>query len=284
MKKSKSICFTIKGVLALFILFSFVPKFGEKQIVLEYNYTVVNTWNLPKELSEISGMVWLRDDLLACVQDEEGVIFIYDLDKKQITSRVLFAGAGDYEGIAIHENDAYVLRSDGVIFLVENFESDNSKTSKFETAFSEENNMESLALNKLNCSLLLAPKDRDLSDLNFKGMYEISLDSKKMNVSPSFKINMNDQAFESFRSKKVYKTFSPSGLAIHPKTHDIYVLDGKKPKLLILDKQGKLKQIHLLDETVFVQPESITFDAGGKLFIGNEGKENNATIIEVQLK
>ncbi|MFT6946360.1 MAG: hypothetical protein ACJARP_000771, partial [Vicingaceae bacterium] len=109
MKKSKSICFTIKGVLALFILFSFVPKFGEKQIVLEYNYTVVNTWNLPKELSEISGMVWLRDDLLACVQDEEGVIFIYDLDKKQITSRVLFAGAGDYEGIAIHENDAYLL-------------------------------------------------------------------------------------------------------------------------------------------------------------------------------
>jgi len=284
MKNSKSISFTFIGVLALFILFSFVPKFGERQIVLEYNYTVVNTWNLPKELSEISGMVWLRNDLLACVQDEEGVIFIYDLYKKQITNRVLFAGSGDYEGIAIHENDAYVLRSDGVIFFVENFESDNNKTSEFETAFSEKNNMESLALNKLNRSLLVAPKDRDLSDLNFKGLYEISLASKKMNVFPSFKINMNNQAFESFRSKKIHKTFSPSDLAIHPKTNDIYVLDGKRPKLLILDKQGKLKRIHLLDETVFLQPESITFDSDGKLFIGNEGKENNATILEVQLK
>jgi hypothetical protein len=39
-----------KVALALFTLFSFVPRFGEKQIVLESNYIVVNTWNLIKEL------------------------------------------------------------------------------------------------------------------------------------------------------------------------------------------------------------------------------------------
>ena len=135
-----------------------------------------------------------------------------------MTSRVLFARAVDYEGICIHENDVYVLWSDGVISLVENFESDNSKTSKFELPFFEKNNMESLALNKLNCSLLLAPKDRDSSDFNFKGMYEISLAPKKMNDFPSFKINMDNQTFESSRFDKIYKIFSPSGLAIHPKT------------------------------------------------------------------
>lgn len=59
------------------------------------------------------------------------------------------------------------------------------------------------------------------------------------------------------------------------------MLDGKRPKPLILDKNLKIKWIYLSDETVFLQHKYITFGSGGKLFVGNEGEESNATILEV---
>ena len=44
---------------------------------------------------------------------------------------------------------------------------------------------------------------------------------------PSIKINMADGALKIYQNKKLLKTFSPSDTAIHPKTVDYYVLEGK---------------------------------------------------------
>ena len=74
------------------------------------NLTISNTWELPEELNEISGIAWLQGNTFACVQDEEGYIFIYDLDQEKITTKIKFAGPGDYEGIAINGEDAYEIR------------------------------------------------------------------------------------------------------------------------------------------------------------------------------
>lgn len=276
--------FVFLGFVIITVLTFIQWKSRKSSIASGNSYTIKQTWNLPKELNEISGISWLRDDLVTCVQDELGVIFIYDLAAKQIVNSIDFAEPGDYEGIAIHENDAFVLRSDGVIFQVENFESNSRRTSQFKTAFSKKNNMESIALNKLNSSLMIAPKDKGLKSTNDKGLYEIPIESKRMNVSPSFKISINDPVLESFQSKKITNTFSPSDLAIHPKTQLIYVLDGRGSTLVVLNKQGEIERVYMLDKKVFNQPEAITFDESGRLFIGNEGKGDNATIVEVELK
>ena len=39
-------------------------------------------WNMPKQLKEISGIVILNDEKVVCVNDEDGKLFIYDLNTK----------------------------------------------------------------------------------------------------------------------------------------------------------------------------------------------------------
>ena len=95
---------------------------------------------------------------------------------------------------------------------------------------------------------------------------------------------MNDAAIKNYKNKKADKTFSPSDVAIHPKTGDYYVLEGKNPKLVILDAKGAIKTVHELDENYFSQPEGITFSPDGTLYIANEAGDDAANILQVTFK
>src|SRR5690606_38224258 len=94
----------------------------------------------------------------------------------------------------------------------------------------------------------------------------------------------NAEALKKYKGKKLHKTFNPSEIAVHPKTNDIYVLEGKNPKLLIMDEQGILKTVYKLDEINFPQPEGMTFSADGDLYISNEAASGTASIHLVDLK
>ena len=76
---------------------------------------------LPNVLLEISGLSWIGNDQLACIQDEDGVIFIYDLRKEAIADQYEFGEDGDYEGIEIIGDDAWVLKSNGNLYRVSYF-------------------------------------------------------------------------------------------------------------------------------------------------------------------
>lgn len=248
------------------------------------NYTISETWELPDELDEISGIVWIDDHTLACVQDENGIIYLYDLDEKSIREEIPFSGNGDYEGIALHKTDLYVMQSDGLLYEIKDWRETNRTISSYQTGFKAANNMESLTYSAKDSSLLTAPKDKDAND-EFKGIYKISMTSKRVDVnSPTYKIEMNAEALKNYRDKKLRKTFNPSEIAVHPKTNDIYVLEGKNPKLLILDENGNLKNVYKLDEINFPQPEGMTFSADGDLYISNEAVNGAATIHLVDFK
>ena len=244
------------------------------------DYTIVNIWKMPKILNEVSGISWISDNTIACVEDEDGIIFIYDLKKEKVIQEIAFAGTGDYEGIAVSGKDAYVMRSDGLIYEVSRFRESEPKTTTFQTAFTASNNIETLTLDAKRNSLVITPKDRDRKD-DFKGLYYIPLDSKTMDAKPTVRINMDDKAFKDYQKKKVYHTFNPSDVAIHPATGDYYVLEGKNPKLAILDSDGTIEKVYKLDKDDFAQPEGITFSPDGRLFISNEAGKDEATIVEV---
>lgn len=248
------------------------------------NYTISETWELPTELDEISGIVWIDAHTLACVQDENGIIYMYDLDERSITEEIPFAGNGDYEGIALHNTDLYVMQSDGLMYEIKNWRETNRTISSHQTGFKAANNMESLTYSPKDKSLLTAPKDKDAND-EFKGIYKISMASKIADVnSPTYKIEMNAERLKKYKGKKLHKTFNPSEIAVHPKTNAIYVLEGKNPKLIILDQHGILKTVYKLDEINFPQPEGMTFSADGDLYISNEAVNGTASIHLVEFK
>ncbi|HET8736550.1 MAG TPA: SdiA-regulated domain-containing protein [Pricia sp.] len=276
---------TILGiVLALLVIFlGFNGRFSQRHG--NAYYTVKDRWQLPFTLQEVSGIVWLGDHKVAAVQDEDGSIFIYDLKAKQVEEEIEFGDPGDYEGIAVKDADAFVLRSDGAILEINNFRDGQRTVKTYETRFTERNNMESLAIDPDENRLLISPKDHDLDSDNFKGIYAFSLENKKLASQPVLRIDLTDSILSRFRDNDLYKTFRPSDLAIHPKSKEIYVLEGTKPKLLILGADGNPKKAYALDKKMFPQPEGITFSPNGTLYISSEGKKDtHGTITQLEFK
>ncbi len=281
--KNKTLLYSI-FFLAVIIITAFTFKKRHQEKKLKASYNVTKTWELPTVLNEVSGIAWIGNDLIACVQDEDGTIFIYDLEKNKITKEVSFAQGGDYEGIAIAGEDAYVMRSDGLLYHITNYLESTKKVSTMQTKFSAENNMESLFFDSKSNKLLTIPKERDKSD-SYKSIYEISVNSEEPDLKILAKISMDAELLKSYKQKKVYKTVSPSEVAINPRTKELLVLEGKQPKLLVLDAKGELNRVYNLDKSAFSQPEGLTFSPEGRMFISNEaGKNSKANILEVKLQ
>ncbi|MDP5078306.1 MAG: hypothetical protein NWQ19_09435, partial [Nonlabens sp.] len=227
---------SLLAVLAVKIAYQ-VPE-EPVEVAIKKDYKIINKWEMPSDLLEISGVAWLSKDEIACVQDEDGFIFIYNLKTKKIVEHIQFGESGDYEAIAVNGKDAYVLRSDGTIFEVSRFRESELKTTYFKSVFGTKNNMESLTMDIDNNRLVTITKDRDPYSDDYKGLYQIPLATKKTDIKPILKINMMDGALEDYQQKKSYRNFYPSDVAVHPISGDYYILEGRSPRLIIMDKTG----------------------------------------------
>jgi uncharacterized protein YjiK len=73
-------------------------------------------------------------------------------------------------------------------------------------------------------------------------------------------------------------------MAVNPINGKLYVIEGKKPKLIILGPGGTIERVVPLLKDDFAQPEGITFSPNGELYISNEGKKGAATIVKLKIK
>ena len=246
---------------------------------------VIKKWDLPEILSEVSGIAYLGNNQIACVQDEAGVIFIYDTAANKIDRTITFGTAGDYEGIAVVGQTAYVMRSDGKIYEVDNINSTSSpKVKEYQTALTADNNVEGLTYDQKYNRLLLAIKGAEANAQNYKGVYAFDLNTKKMAAEPLFKINLTDPSLQNNKAKKLNSALQPSEIAVHPENGNIYLTEATNPQLFVLNPEGKILTRHKLSRSLFSQPEGITFSPAGDLFISNEGKKGNGNILQVQVR
>ena len=75
----------------------------------------------------------------------------------------------------------------------------------------------------------------------------------------------------------------PSALGIHPVTGDLYITDGPKSRLVIMDMSGNVKKLLELGSQ-FEQPEGLTFSPEGEMFVSNEGVKDAGNILQVAIK
>jgi uncharacterized protein YjiK len=257
-------------------------------------------YNLPSYLVEISGIAYFEKKRIACIQDEKANIYVVNLDKEEVVEKYDFGKDADYEDIAIIENTAFVLRNDGQIFKVEDFRKKNPKVKKYKTPLSEKNDTEGLAYDPLTNSLLIACKGSPSIDKNnpfkdHRAVYQFNLNSKDLVRTPHFLIDLenlesyNDHStftrFSLNLAKKLhlidsYTSFQPSGIAIHPIHGDIYIISSVGKLLIVLDRRGKILDIHELDVKLFRQPEGISFSPSGDLFISSEGQGGKGYILK----
>ncbi|MDO6391832.1 SdiA-regulated domain-containing protein [Pontibacter sp. BT731] len=238
-------------------------------------------WELPAELREVSGISLLPDGSMACVQDEEGKIFLYDLEQKAITREIPFAGPGDYEGIAIAGEDAYIVRSDGTLFEVAGFMGRKPEIQVYEASFPATINIEGLAYDEEQNQLLLAPKGHDPKLKMQKAIYAFSLDSKKFQAEPVINISLEqvEPPKKGKKQKSDYDVLQPSSLEKHPTNNSLYLLDAVNNRLYAMTKDGKLSRTLELDESQLRQAEGLTFDQEGGMYIASEGGKKGIGVI-----
>ena len=247
------------------------------------NITVLEKWEMPGILREVSGIEFIDKNRFACVQDESGVVFIYNTSTQKIESELDFGAAGDYEGIALVNKTAYVVRSDGKIFELKDITTKSPHIKEYATTLTAKSDVEGITYDQKGKRLLLAIKGDEPGNVAFKGIYGFDLNSKKLNKNPEYKIDLNDTVFANATGKKLGSRIQPSDIAVHPKTGDIYILEGTNPQLLVLDSEGKIKNRYKIKGADFTQPEGMTFNPAGELFISNEGKKENGNILKVQI-
>jgi uncharacterized protein YjiK len=300
--KSDKIAFTVIGVVAL-LAFATVPfkediramvagitatsqvqsatvsEVPAKEQETNSSIAIDQKWEMPAELKEISGIAYIDKTRLACVQDEQGKLYIYNTQSKRIEKEIPFAAEGDYEGVAVVENTAYVLRADGRLFEVADY---NQKPTVIEhqTHLTEEQDVEGLCYDKKNNRLLLTIKGHEPNTTDYKGIYAFDLASKKMAKAPVLKVDLTHEIWKDIKGKQ---KMEPSDLDIHPLTGDIYITDGAKPKLLVMDAKGKVKNLFLMDESQFPQPEGVAFTPEGDLIISSEGKTGAGSIATISV-
>ena len=280
---NKTVFLISTGLLALAAAFAIVlhERKENYQKTISDKVEITRTWELPNELDEVSGIAFLDNQRLACVQDEDGIIFIYNLSSEEIEKEIDFYDHGDYEGIALNGSTAYVAESDGDLYEVSNF-MDTPETARYETFLDSDNNVEGLFFDEKKQVLWLVPKEEDPNTNDYKGVYAFDLQQKKMLKDPVFKLTFEGKAMADVKDEDIEDRFFPSEINRNPSTGEVVLLEGEDSKLLLLDDLGKIKKLYILDRDLFPQPEGLAFDHDANLYISNEG--NPATVHRVVLK
>lgn len=247
---------------------------------------------LPKILNEISGLVLIDTNRFACIQDEKGVVFIYNLKAEKITDEIRFAEDGDFEGIAKVEDDLYVLRSDGELFHVTDFLSDSFRVEQFTTGVPADNN-EGLCYDSVESRLLIGCKSKigegkDYKDI--RAVYEFDLKTNSLNPEPAFEffipelIAWADSAKvelpvkEKKSGDEAVMKFRMSAIAIHPVTGNLHLLSASDHMYFEFRRDGVPVHMEVMDDKKFNKPEGICFYRNGNMLITNEAQDKKPTL------
>lgn len=248
-----------------------------------YDLNQPEKFTVPSSLSEISGITFSNDsnDTIYAVQDEEGKLFHFKTGDKYIAT-IKFAKKGDYEDLAITNNTAIVLRSDGSLFsfsfpLPAIFIRGTDSVQEWKDLIPKAEYEGMYADDSSNIFILC--KACDGKQING---YILKLTEGTITNAGNFVIDV--KAIETLAGDKKLK-FRPSAMAKNTLTKEWFILSSVNKLLVITDNNWTVKAVYTLDPTLFNQPEGIAFDNNANLFISNEaGDAGQGNILKFNYK
>lgn len=235
-------------------------------------------YTLDSELREISGLAWLSEGRLVCIQDEKADLYTFDLQKGEVISKTDFGKNDDYEGVEIVEGEQiWVVKSDGDLYHFRYTEDKDVDAKKYETDLSTANDVEGLGYNPETKQLLLAckadPEHKHSKKYKGKAIYAFDIDKKELVEEPVLVIKDSDMATFLGEDPERHVDFNPSAIAWHPLEHRYYILSSVGKKIVVVDQKGEISHLIYLPSSLFRQPEGICFAPDGTMYISNEGKD-----------
>lgn len=252
-------------------------------------------YELPVELSEISGIARIDDTHLAAIEDESGVLYVLDLGTGTIAERRKFGKNGDYEDLVLLGDTAFVLDSGGNLYEIVSWRSNEASVVKHDTGLSTRYDTEGLAYDPNTGNLLIAAKEYAGEGLDdHRAIYAYDYKARKRIERPVYTISFDEIApyiragtpssiverLRALLEARQYEFgFKPSALAFHPHTGQLYVISSVTRAIVVLSSDGSLQHVHLLPERFFAQPEGMVFLPNGDLLISNEAVNDVANVL-----
>lgn len=242
-------------------------------------------WRLPEELLEISGNSYIDSTHLMVIEDLHPNLYVIGLkdtsaviDKKIAFKEDLSGKKFDVEDVVLVNNTAYALWSHGSIYKITDWQT-KPQVKEIKTFLSKENNTEGICYDPVTKNILIACKD-DIAQADEKkstrGIYQFNMTTDSVNEVPFMVIHKKD--FKELTGEK--ESFYPSAIAVHPISHDVYILSTKETKCMaVFTHDGSLKNFQLIDRNILLQPEGMCFAPDGTLYISTEGKPGGSGFI-----
>jgi len=240
-----------------------------------YDFNKPVKYNMPEKLTEISGLAFKNGnaDSVYAEEDETGRVYYFKPGDKQIKHSE-FGKDGDYEDIAVVNNQIVMMRSDGVFFVF---------------PFNNLRSTPNVGVQKVNDLLPKGEYEGLYADEKANQLYALCKDCKVDNTaktssgyimkiaangtleqSGQFSINVKEIT-EITGQKKML--FHPSAITKNKFTNEWYILSSVNKMLVVADANWKVKNVYPLNPSLFIQPEGMAIDNQRNLYISNEGDE-----------
>ena len=227
-------------------------------------------------MDEISGIVFdPAINSLIAINDEEGKLYQVYLNGKPPSNGKRFSKGGDYEDLCFDGKDWYALKSNGNIYRIINPMTDSMRAEEFKFPKEGKYDFESVYADTQNKRLILLCKECEGTDSRIPG-YIFSTVSNSTDSIPAFFLDLSGLTENPLKKNEALR---PSGMAVHPKTGQFFILASANKLLIIADANGKALEAIKLDKKVFKQPEGICFTPTGDLYISNEAVNGMANIL-----
>ncbi len=245
------------------------------------------SYKLPQELLEISALTDVDEHTIACLHDEAAQLYFMDLRSGQVVRGSQFADPGDMEGLTRVGDEYFALRSDGLVYRLGLNEDEVVVRDTF-TLRIPNRNIEGLGWDERNGVILISPKDIPKGKPEVRDKRKIFCydpQSRRMCDRPALTLSLRQVVDQARRLGMEIPTKTTdkgrvvpalkmrfSSVAIDPFTDHFYLLSAADRVLLVVDREGGLVALEVLDEKLFAKPEGITFLPSGDMLISNEGK------------
>lgn len=234
-----------------------------------YDLSAPQEYKMPIELLEISGIALNNGDnrTFYAQQDEDGSIYQFKLGDKGAKDAT-FGGSGDYEDLAIANNYAIVLRSDGQLhsFPISEIANGRIRSQKIKHLMPKAE-YEAMEFDPDSKKLYVLCKQCDIdkgTENNSGYTFTLGADGE-VTKDGEFKVVVNNP-----EGKKKFK-LRPSAMAKNPLTKQWFILSSINKLLVVTDDKWAVQATYKLKG--FLQPEGMAFDTAGNLYVSNEGDE-----------
>lgn len=251
----------------------------------------VRSFALPHKLREISAIVAVDATTLACLQDEQGELFFFDVLTGVVTERAKFGAPGDYEGLTRVGSDYWVLRSDGRLLQVRRG-GDGLAIERTVDVEASLHDFEGLAYDARDRVLVVAPKavSKAVGEKDLRPLLAVDVTTGATATEPyatidrdrvleaAVRLGVTVPTRETRKGEKPVFHLRFAEVAVHPRTGELWLLSAVDRAVIVADRSGAVLGLHFFTVDELPQPEAATFLPGGDLVIASEGAGGAAVL------